>query len=104
MFLTDIFYRILVFFSTIFSIILLFLSTIIPGFEKSTSEFHPGENPTRFQAKNPFKSLFRSANSSSGPNRSDFQRGERENFYTQRRGNTGKSSGGPGLGSLLGGG
>ena len=104
MFITDFLYRILAFFTTIFSIILLFLSTIVPGFEKSTSEFRPGENPTRFRSRNPFSSLFRSANSPSGPNQSNFQRDQRENFYTQRRGNTGKSSGGPGLNSLIGGG
>lgn len=91
--------RFISFIISVFSIILLYLSTIIPGFEKSSTEYRPGENPSKinFRTRNPFGNLFRSANG--GPNRSDFQRDQRQNFYTQRRDNSGGQKG-PGLNCL----
>lgn len=89
-------WKILNFFSALLSVIFLYLSTLLPGFTKLSNDFKPGENPSRIRPGNPFSNMFRSSNTNSGPNRSDFQRSQRENFYTQRR-DTGGNSGGPGL-------
>ena len=100
----EFFSRIVAFITAVISVILLYLSTIIHGFDKSSTDFGPGENPSRVQFSgrgNPFSNMFRSSNTG-GPNRSDFQRDQRQSFYTQRRDNNGRASG-PGLNCFGGG-
>jgi len=88
-------------FSALISLILLYISTLFSGFDKPSTDFGPGENPSRIRGSNPFSNLFRRTNNH-GPDRTQFQRDQRQNFYTQRSSNNAPK--GPGLNNCLGGG